>query len=973
MTHNAEIEKIVKALSVNAEEVDIEVGSSLLPLEGLPEYLVYILEGSARLISKDRNRPRTTRHLTPGSIAGLLSILSMYPIELAVADRPLKGLLISTSSLVDYLRRNPVLQENLSSYLIDVVSEEVLEIASQLHPSKEEFYSRVDTSHGAEVSIVSQHQLISDEQDCQYYLASGNCNGLKFGDRIERAESMQQRGDLPLRILKVKLSTARNIKTSTSRDSVHEANKPVQPILQSTKNILARDIGQYDTYQAASTIKVPEKATASESLVFLVSILCDELDYPFNRDRARRISENECANQDESLLPQQIVRASAQLGLRCDKLKLNELNLHQQDGVIAANIGPISILVISCNPSSALCCDHIHGYITYQTQDLSNLLFSSESEIDAFLITKRNRLLTNRFDLSLFKPYVLRYRKEIVEVLLLSFFVQLVGLFGPLIIQQIIDKVINQRSLSSLSVLGGALLVLTVFEGLFATTRTYLSSAVANRIDFSIGTNLLTHILDLPLSFFDKGSVGDVSTRLNEIEKIRSFFTGQLVTSVLDSVFSILYIAIMFIYSPILAVVALSVIPVQAILTFASTPRVLKYYRQAAEANSNSQSHLVETLSNMITVKSQNLELLSRWKWQANYKNYMNSLFRKTQISSAASESSKLLQKLSQLLVLWVGVTLVLDAKLTLGGLIAFRIISGYVTSPLLRLSSIFQSYQEVQVSLSRIAELVNRRGESEHGKSLNISMPPIKGDIRIEDVSFKFDKRSNDCILDHVNCTIEKGDFVGIVGLSGSGKSTLTKLICRFYDPDEGIISIDGYDISKVDLYSLRSQIGYVPQSPMLFAGTIKENICAGIQDPSEDALLSASKIACAHEFIMALPDGYLSHVSERGSNLSGGQMQRIALARTILSNPSMLILDEATSALDYKTEHLVFSNIHSHLKGITTIYITHRLSSAKLFDKILFMDAGNIAESGKHDDLINRRGQYYSLFGQQQTSDNI
>ena len=970
MTHVAEIEQLSKALCIGAEEVEIEVGTPLLPIEELPAHLIYILEGSARLLSKDKNRPRTIHHLTPGSFVGLLSILSTYPIELAIADRPLRGLLIPTSSVVDHLRHNPHLYDGLKDYLFNILYDHICEIASQSFPNKAEFLQKMNIENGTKVSLISSNEFHLDKsEDCEYYLASDNCNGLKFGDRIEGLISLRQRGELPLRIIQIKPNHPDTVQDYARINTLknNPLKDPSQYSRDRTKNILARDIGQHEPRRPATHKAIPKNKSGSQLLTYLVAVICDELDYPYNRERLKKINGGLCSDDSDYLQSLSIVQSAAKIGLRCDNLKLNKDNLTQYDGVIIANISSTPILVLSSNPSLSLCCDHINGYVDYDTSELSTLLFNDCNELDAFLVVKRNRLVTNRFDLSLFKPYALKYKREIIEVLILSFFVQFVGLFGPLIIQQIIDKVINQRSLSSLSVLGGALLVLTLFEGLFATTRTYLSSAVANRIDFSIGTNLLTHILDLPLSFFDKGSVGDVSTRLNEVEKIRSFFTGQLVTSVLDAVFSILYILIMFIYSPLLATVALAVVPLQAFLTLVSTPRILKHYQQAAEANSNSQSHLVETLSNMITVKSQNLELISRWKWQSSYKDYMSSLFRKTQLSSASSESSKLLQKLSQLLVLWVGVGLVLDAKLTLGGLIAFRIISGYVTSPLLRLTTIFQSYQEIQVSLSRIADLVNRRGESEHDNSLNISMPPIKGEIHVRDVSFRFNKNHKIPILDHVSCSIPQGAFVGIVGSSGSGKSTFTKLICRFYEPDQGYITIDGYDISKVELYSLRSQIGYVPQTPMLFSGTIKDNICAGIQDPSEADLITASQVACAHDFIMALPDGYLSEVGERGASLSGGQMQRIAIARTILADPALLILDEATSALDYKTEHQVFSNIHSHLKKVTTIYITHRLSQANLFDQILFMDSGTVTEAGTHNELLQRRGQYYSLFDQQ------
>jgi len=398
-------------------------------------------------------------------------------------------------------------------------------------------------------------------------------------------------------------------------------------------------------------------------------------------------------------------------------------------------------------------------------------------------------------------------------------------------------------------------------------------------------------------------------------------------------------------------------------------PLFRRQFRDAAQENARTQSHLVEVLSGIQTVKAQNIELISRWKWQDSYAKYIARMFEKTVTGTALSETSQVLQKLSQLLVLWGGAVLVLNGEMSLGQLIAFRIISGYVTQPLLRLSSIWQSIQELKVSFERLADVVDTPPESDETDKSKIPMPPIKGDVRFEGVGFAFD-RSQPSALHNVSLAIGAGTFVGVVGKSGSGKSTLIKLLSRLYLPDQGRIEIDGYDIAKVELYSLRRQIGIVPQEPLLFSGTVAENIALGDPEACSDAIVEAARLACAHEFIMHLPAGYSSNVGERGSALSGGQRQRIALARSLLLKPRLLILDEATSALDYDTERRVCQNLLDKLHQCTVFFITHRLSTIKRADRIVMMHQGVVAEEGSHDALMAMRGLYYALFCQQGVS---
>jgi ATP-binding cassette subfamily B protein len=316
---------------------------------------------------------------------------------------------------------------------------------------------------------------------------------------------------------------------------------------------------------------------------------------------------------------------------------------------------------------------------------------------------------------------------------------------------------------------------------------------------------------------------------------------------------------------------------------------------------------------------------------------------------------------------LWIGTFLVLDKQLSLGELIAFRIIAGYTTQPLLRLVQLWQNFQETALSLERLSDILDTPQEVDEDNVNNITMPPIVGDVKIENLTFSF-PGSQGVQLNNVSAEFKAGQFVGIVGLSGSGKSTLMKLIPRLYEANSGRIAIDNYDITKTELYSLRRQIGMVLQDTLLFNGTIQENIALTNPDASSEEIIEAAKIAAAHEFIMNLPNGYNTKVGERGSSLSGGQRQRIAIARTVLQRPRLLILDEATSALDYDSERQVCLNLADTFKQQTVFFITHRLSAIKTADAILMMDKGAIVEQGTHEELMALKGRYFCLYQQQE-----
>jgi len=577
-------------------------------------------------------------------------------------------------------------------------------------------------------------------------------------------------------------------------------------------------------------------------------------------------------------------------------------------------------------------------------------------QIRVLLLSATKETPQERFGLRWFIPYLSRYRRVLIEVFIASFFVQLAALANPLVIQLIIDKVIVQNSISTLNVLGVLLLAVGVFEAVLTTLRTYLFVDTTNRIDMGLGSEIIDHLLRLPLRYFEKRPVGELATRINELENIRQFLTGTALTVGLDAVFSVVYIIVMLFYSWQLTLVGLGTIPIFIIITLIASPTVSRQLRSKAERNSETQSYLVEVMSGIQTVKAQNIELRSRFSWQERYARYVAAGFKTVITSTLANSTSQFLNKLSSLLVLWVGAYLVLQGELTLGELIAFRIISGYVTSPILRLAQLWQSFQETALSLERLSDIVDTPQEAEIDR-YNIPLPEIQGSVKYENISFRF-APSGPLQLSNVNLEIPSGKFIGIVGQSGSGKSTMMKLLLRLYDVESGRILIDGYDIAKVELYSLRRQVGVVPQETLLFDGTVQENIALTNPDASTDEIIEAARVAAAHEFIMSLPNGYNTRVGERGAGLSGGQRQRIAIARSVLQRPKLLVLDEATSALDYPTERQVCLNLAKAFQGSTVFFITHRLNTV------------SHAEQGSHQELMAAKGHYFYLYQQQEVN---
>lgn len=565
------------------------------------------------------------------------------------------------------------------------------------------------------------------------------------------------------------------------------------------------------------------------------------------------------------------------------------------------------------------------------------------------------------FGMAWFMPSIFRHKSQLRAVIIASLLLQVIALVTPILFEKITDKVLVSRMLSSLDVLAVAMLALAGFEPLWGAVRSWLFSGVAGKVNAELSGRLFQHLMALPISYFQKRQTGDILARVREMQHIRQFLTGSALTLVLDLVFVVVFLAVMCLYSFALTGIVLGSLILYFLFWLCLGPllrqRVLRQYELATENT----AFLTEAVNGVETIKTTATEKLFLRRWENRLTAYIRQAFCVRILGIIAGQGISLIQKLTNVLLLWWGVTLVMDGTLTAGELIAFNMFSGHVTQPILRLAQVWQDFQHTLISLHRIGEILDTSTENNSGGLA--SMPQVQGSVRFQHVHFRYSDKTPE-VLRNLNLDIKPGEFIGITGASGSGKSTLTRLLQRFYIPQHGQVLVDGMDLAIADPVSLRRNMSVVLQDSLLFSGSIKDNIRQCHPHASDDEVEHVANLAGAHDFIITLPEGYQTQVGEKGGQLSGGQRQRIALARALLTNPRILILDEATSALDYESEAAVMSNMTEICRERTVISIAHRLNTLRQASRILVLDRGEIVEEGNHDELIEQNNVYAKLW---------
>ncbi|QNI83970.1 ABC multidrug efflux transporter [Synechococcus sp. PROS-7-1] len=975
----------LKLLSEQAQPFSCSTGQELLKADRMPEQVYAIVEGRGRLLHNDPGvrRPLTLALCHPGDLVGWAGLACNHPCEWLTASTPLKLIGIPADTFLALAESSDSLRawvdRNNSPAEIITALEPSLRKRPHADPDEREVLRRL-LPHMQVIQARGLRRLPAETPEAIWLWDSLPCADqaadIRIGEPVDPKQLAALAENQSLRLLRI---------------DAEAWERELSPPLESpdvVNQISSTNLWQGDRYAdmaapeptGAITTSTPSAADGSglgpkldrlpvrtgigpvAQALACIDMLCAFHGMPFRRDVLERITKEKLRDRPASL--QSMGELLSFASFRVNQVDIAVHQIHRASTPCVALVQNQPTVLYKVVAGEVLGVIPEFGRVRFPVSELG----APNEGLRMLVVTPGADSQRRKLGFGWFLPQLRKYRRSLIEVLVASLILQLLTLANPLIIQQIIDKVIAQQNLDTLYVLGMLLLIVSVFQGLLGALRTYLFADTTNRIDIALGGEVIQHLLRLPLRYFDKRPVGELQTRLGELANIRGFLTGTAITLLLDSVFSVIYIGVMVAYSGVLTVVSLGVVPLFLGLTLLASPIIRSQLRKAAEKNAVTQSQLVEALNGVQTIKAQNAEMNMRWRWQRNYSAFMSESFRTLLIGVSTGTAGSFLNELTGLLTLWVGAFLVIKGELTIGQLIAFRIISGYVVGPLLRLATSWQSFQGVALSIERLSDVVDAKAEGETESGDQLPLPPVAGEVSFQGVDFRFNEGAP-YVVKNVSFSVPAGSFAGIVGRSGSGKSTIMKLLPRLYEPEAGRILIDGYDINKLELSSIRRQIGIVPQDSLLFDGTVRENITLTAPEATSEEITYAAKVACAHDFIMELPQGYGSRVGERGSALSGGQRQRIAIARAVLQRPRLLILDEATSALDYITERQVCLNLKKAFEGSTVFFITHRLSTIRAADVILMMDQGSLVEQGSHAELLEQEGRYFALYTQQDT----
>ena len=923
-------------LAASGRLVRATIGQVLITPAKSSGHVFIVVEGRVRSlgICSGDPHPELLQTLGPGGVAGLASFVTDFPVEAATTAVDSVCLMVETAKFRELLDAQPELKQSLektptAAELFYLLSMDFARCALDI--------SKVpDLVRDALPEAVVEFGHAEAREGFTFWIAEGASRGMRWST----ADGPLRRMGIPTAVLE----------KGEIPDVPKEAGIPAPAELPPAESLLDPLID----FPVLTTQNGP-----LEEVIACFGMLAKFFAKEFPKEAARRVLSNEVpADRKPSL--HTCGNIATMSGFAAQLVKMPSVNLGRvETPALLMREGTVCVLFQTGSKGVALV-DPRTGLERGPVEDFQSRL---PAEIEMLLLRPLPKEEKEKFGFRWFLPAIRKHKRVLIEVFIASFFIQLLGLANPLLTQVIIDKVLVQNSIDTLNVLGVLFVLLAIASVALTAVRTYLFVDTSNRIDLAVGSRIMDHLYKLTLGYFQRRPVGEVSSRLHELENIRQFLTGTALTVGLDALFSVVYMAIMFFYDVKLALVALLVVPFMTGVTLFGAPILQAQIRRRSEEGAKSQSHLIETLTGVQTLKAGNIEQPSRWEWQKRYAGFVSAGFHAVLTSTAMNSATTLLSRLGDLAVLWYGAVLVIKGELTLGQLIAFRIIAGYVTSPLMRLAQSWQNFQEVALSVERLGDVIDSPPEQKPDDANNIPMPAITGKVEFDSITFAYIPGQQPQ-LRNVSFEVPAGSFVGIVGKSGSGKSTVLKLIPRLYNADAGRILVDDYEIAKVELYSLRRQIGTVLQDSLLFNSSVFSNIAIGDPDASPDDIMRAARVAGAHDFIMSLPQGYNTQVGEQGRALSGGQRQRIAIARAVLQRPRLLILDEATSALDSVSENLVCQNLAKEFQGKTVFFVTHRVRSVQRADIIFVFDRGILIEKGRHEDLMALKGHYHSLY---------
>ena len=665
-----------------------------------------------------------------------------------------------------------------------------------------------------------------------------------------------------------------------------------------------------------------------------------------------------------------LLRIAGEIGLKAKSDKLTWEGLLAQGGtfpIMARRTDGTGIIIVGVRtqgvPQVAVL-DPAAGKASIELMDQSQLVKHWAGDV---VFLKRHHALNDPnqpFGLRWFIPEILKQKAAFRDIAIAAVAMSMLGLASPIFFQLVVDKVLVHQNSSTLWVLGIGIVIATAFNSLLGFVRQQITLSATNKIDMRLTRRTFAHMLSLPIDYFETTSAGVVARLMLQVERIRHFLTGRLFFSALDFVSMLVFLPILFIYSVKLAMITLAFTAVIGGVVAALVPTFQRRLNEQNVAEGSRQALLVETIHGMRTVKALAIEPTQRRTWDQRSAASITLQYRVAQIGITGGSITNFLETLLPIVIIVVGAQDVFEQKLSVGALIAFQMMSGRVTGPLVAIVGLVNEYQETALSVRMLGEIMNRAPEGRVGAGG--LRPQLNGEMTFEDVTFRYPGASV-AALDRISFKITAGSVVGVVGRSGSGKTTLARIIQGLYGVAEGVVRCDGVDTREIELAHLRRQIGVVLQENFLFRGTVRENIAATKSDASFEEVVAAAQASGADEFIERLPQGYDTLLEENAANLSGGQKQRLSIARALVAKPRILILDEAASALDPESEAIFIRNLSRIAVGRTVIMISHRLSTLVNADAILVMQQGRLIDHGRHPELLARCTTYQTLWNQQ------
>lgn len=969
-------ETTVARMASQSRIVQLSMGQPFQRAGQLPPGPAFLLEGRLRrLLSAPAQQPWNLGFVEAGEWVSWSAIWRSEPELTLTASQPSALVLIPAEVARAALREDTNLRRALAVPSFDELAVLMASYWQQLGLQQSDPLPRLR-------QLLRESRLISPGESLpggHLLLYSGPVQpgGLQPGERLapETSRWSTPNDGIPGRVLAIpEGALAAPIATEVAADRTGASSltvrNPTAMIGPSLGSGIEEDDGQREPPGSKGlgpghrfTVRAADSDSRVEQALACIMHLTTARRIAFSTDQVRSNLQQVEERLGALKLPQVGLQLEA-LGFETRPLRARTWDLARMEPPAMLDLDGVLVLMLASSRGGVLIGDPRYGLRRYGLRQLE----SRFPEGLDLLVIRQGRLEreSNSFGLSWFLPAFLRYPNLLALTLLTGFFAQMLNAVFPLGVMLLINEVVARNNQSLLVPLTLILVVAAVSSAVLGTVRSLTTADLSDRVDVRLGSSVMEHLLRLPLPYFERRSVGAIYYNINQLYNIRQFLVEQLLGVGLDVLFGLVFLVVLFAVSPTLTLITLILVPSVAAINAFTTPMLQRLIKQSNHYASAAGSYLVEVIGGMRTVKSQNFEVEARWEWLDRYRRYTNSRFRITQIKSLSEESAKLISSLIEITLFVVGARLIADSQLNIGALIAVRLLSGSLISPLLRLSSLWQAFQEMRNSLTCIGDIMTAIPEVGEEDLQALPLPPIRGDLRFEGVSFRYGERGP-MLLDELDLHIQPGQMVGIVGLSGSGKSTLVQMVDRLYKPRRGHIYLDGYDIEKLQLASLRSRIGYVPQESLLFGASVLDNIRLNNPDADMESVIRAATVADAHEFILQLTNGYATVLGERGAGLSGGQRQRLCLARTVLQDPSFLILDEATSALDADTERRVCKNIGQAFRTNTVLFITHRLTTLIDADRILFMDKGRIIEDGSPQELLNAGGAYATLYAQQ------